>query len=94
MLLTFVTVNKNSGFLFKRTEKIDLKFKMLNNKKNYKISIIALPSSAKPKITCRLSVNIKTKYFNADEVYKQFNDWDFTLVGRGSIVRSTNNIIN
>ena len=67
---------------------------MLNNKKNYKISIIAPSSSAKPKIACRLSVNIKTKYFNADEVYKQFNDWDFTLVGRGSIVRSTNNIIN
>ena len=67
---------------------------MLNNKKNYKISIVALLSSAKPTIAYRFSLNIETKYFNADEIYKQFNDWDFTLVGRGSIIRSTNNIIN
>lgn len=67
---------------------------MLNNKKNYKISIIAHLVSAKTTIANGLSLNIKKNYFNTDVAFKRFNDRDFTLVGRGSIVKLTNNSIN
>ena len=45
-----------------------------------KILVFGLPGSGKTTFARQLAVNIA--YFNADEIRKMFNDWDFSEEGR------------
>jgi adenylylsulfate kinase len=47
-----------------------------------KILIFGLPGSGKTTFAKKLISEKKIAYFNADEVRKMFNDWDFTEAGR------------
>jgi adenylylsulfate kinase len=47
-----------------------------------KILIFGLPNSGKSTFAKKLIADKKIAYFNADEVRKMFNDWDFTEAGR------------
>ena len=47
---------------------------------SYKILVFGLPGSGKTTFARQLAVNIA--YFNADEIRKMFNDWDFSIEGR------------
>ena len=44
--------------------------------------IFGLPGSGKSTFAKKLISDKKITYFNADEVRKMFNDWDFTEAGR------------
>ena len=46
------------------------------------ILIFGLPGSGKSTFAKKLIEGKKVAYFNADEVRKMFNDWDFTEAGR------------
>jgi adenylylsulfate kinase len=46
------------------------------------ILIFGLPGSGKSTFANKLIGDKKIAYFNADEVRKMFNDWDFTEAGR------------
>ena len=47
-----------------------------------KILVFGLPGSGKSTFCKNLIGDNKIAYFNADEVRKMFNDWDFTEAGR------------
>ena len=47
---------------------------------NYKVLVFGLPGSGKTTFARQLAVN--KAYFNADEIRKMFNDWDFSIEGR------------
>ena len=47
-----------------------------------KILVMGLPGSGKSSIARELSVAFECAQFNADDVRKAANDWDFTLDGR------------
>ena len=46
------------------------------------ILIFGLPGSGKSTFAKKLIGEKKIAYFNADEIRKMFNDWDFTETGR------------
>jgi len=46
------------------------------------ILIFGLPGSGKSTFAKKLIGEQKFSYFNADEIRKMFNDWDFTEAGR------------
>ena len=43
---------------------------------------MGLPGSGKTTLTKQLAPKISAKVFNADEIRKKFNDWDFSNEGR------------
>ena len=45
-----------------------------------KILIMGLPGSGKSTLSKKLSKMLDAKWLNADEVRKEANDWDFSLV--------------
>ncbi len=45
-----------------------------------KVLVFGLPGSGKTTFARQLAVN--TAYFNADDIRKMFNDWDFSMEGR------------
>ena len=45
-----------------------------------KVLVFGLPGSGKTTFARQLAVNIA--YFNADDIRKMFNDWDFSIEGR------------
>ena len=45
-----------------------------------KILVFGLPGSGKTTFARQLAVNMA--YFNADDIRKMFNDWDFSMEGR------------
>ena len=45
-----------------------------------KILVFGLPGSGKTTIARQLAINMA--YFNADDIRKMFNDWDFSIEGR------------
>jgi len=45
-----------------------------------KILVFGLPGSGKTTFARQLAVNMA--YFNADDIRKMFNDWDFSIEGR------------
>ena len=47
-----------------------------------KILIFGLPGSGKSTFAKKLIGKKKFSYFNADQIRKMFNDWDFTEAGR------------
>jgi len=47
---------------------------------SYKILVFGLPGSGKTTFARQLAVNMA--YFNADDIRKMFNDWDFSIEGR------------
>ena len=47
---------------------------------SFKILVFGLPGSGKTTFAKKLAKN--TAYFNADEIRKMFNDWDFSMEGR------------
>ena len=47
-----------------------------------KILIFGLPGSGKTTFAKKLIENKKIPHFNADEIRKLFEDWDFTAIGR------------
>ena len=47
---------------------------------SFKILVFGLPGSGKTTFAKKLAKN--TAYFNADEIRKMFNDWDFSMHGR------------
>ena len=47
---------------------------------NYKVLVFGLPGAGKTTFARQLAVN--KAYFNADEIRKMFNDWDFSIEGR------------
>ena len=49
---------------------------------NRKILIMGLPGSGKTHLAERLSKHLNCAWFNADEVRKMTNDWDFSVEGR------------
>ena len=46
-----------------------------------KILVFGLPGSGKTTFARQLAVNMA--YFNADEIRKMFNDWDFSMETEG-----------
>lgn len=47
-----------------------------------KILVMGLAGSGKTTLSKKLSDMLGADYFNADEVRKKYNDWDFSLEGR------------
>ena len=47
-----------------------------------RILIMGLPGSGKSTLAQALLENLDADWYNADEVRKQFNDWDFSPQGR------------
>jgi len=47
-----------------------------------KILVMGLPGSGKTHFSARLSQHLKCAWFNADEIRKMANDWNFTDEGR------------
>lgn len=47
-----------------------------------RILIIGLSGSGKTTLAKELSVKLKAKHLNADELRTQYNDWDFSDAGR------------
>ncbi len=47
-----------------------------------KILIMGLPGAGKTTLASKLKVLLDAKWFNADEIRKKFNDWDFSPEGR------------
>ena len=47
-----------------------------------RILIMGLPGSGKTTLAQALQENLDADWYNADEVRKQFNDWDFSPEGR------------
>jgi len=47
---------------------------------SYKILVFGLPGSGKTTFARQLAINMA--YFNADDIRKIFNDWDFSIEGR------------
>lgn len=47
-----------------------------------KILIFGLPGSGKSTLAEKLSIEFNLKWYNADQVRKDFNDWDFSVEGR------------
>ena len=47
-----------------------------------KILIFGLPGSGKSTFAKKLVENKKIPHFNADDIRKLFEDWDFTAIGR------------
>ncbi len=47
-----------------------------------RILVMGLPGSGKTTLSKVLAEKLGAAYFNADEVRKQFNDWDFSDTGR------------
>jgi adenylylsulfate kinase len=47
-----------------------------------RILIIGLSGSGKTTLAKELSVSLKAMHLNADELRKQYNDWDFSDAGR------------
>ena len=45
-----------------------------------KVLVFGLPGSGKTTFARQLAVNMA--YFNADDIRKMFNDWDFSIEGR------------
>jgi len=45
-----------------------------------KILVFGLPGSGKTTFARQLAINMA--YFNADDIRKMFNDWDFSIEGR------------
>jgi len=56
-----------------------------------KILIFGLPGSGKTTFAKKLVIGKKIPHFNADEIRKLFEDWDFTEVGRK---RQANRMMN
>ena len=50
--------------------------------KKIKILIFGLPGSGKTIFAKKLSKNLDVAYFNADQIRKIFNDWNFNKSGR------------
>lgn len=53
----------------------------------FSILIMGLPGSGKTTLSSKLfqilqEENIEVSWFNADKVRKQYNDWDFSTIGR------------
>mgnify|MGYP003118295921 CR=1 FL=1 len=46
----------------------------------FKILVFGLPGSGKTTFARQLAVNMA--YFNADDIRKMYNDWDFSIEGR------------
>ena len=49
---------------------------------SYRILIMGLPGSGKTTLAKELQKKLNCPWFNADEVRKQFDDWDFSDEGR------------
>jgi adenylylsulfate kinase len=47
-----------------------------------RILILGLPGAGKTTLAKALQSELDAKWFNADEVRKKFNDWDFSETGR------------
>lgn len=47
-----------------------------------RILIMGLPGSGKTTLAKELQKKLNAVWFNADDVRKQYNDWDFTIEGR------------
>jgi adenylylsulfate kinase len=47
-----------------------------------RILIMGLPGAGKTRLASQLKNYIDCDWFNADEIRKQFDDWDFTTEGR------------
>jgi hypothetical protein len=43
---------------------------------------MGLPGSGKSTLAAALALKLSARWFNADEVRAQYNDWDFSLAGR------------
>jgi len=47
-----------------------------------RIVIIGLSGSGKTSLAKELAIKLKAKHLNADELRKEYNDWDFSDAGR------------
>jgi adenylylsulfate kinase len=47
-----------------------------------KILIMGLPGSGKTTLAKELNLRLHSKWYNADDIRKSENDWDFSLEGR------------
>jgi len=47
-----------------------------------RIVIIGLSGSGKTSLAKELAIKLKAKHLNADELRKEYNDWDFSEAGR------------
>jgi adenylylsulfate kinase len=47
-----------------------------------KILIMGLPGSGKTTLAKALNLKLQSKWYNADDIRKSENDWDFSLEGR------------
>jgi len=64
---------------------------IVNDKYHMKILIMGLPGAGKTHFASRLQTHLKCAWFNADEIRKMANDWDFDSDAR---IRQANRMRN